>query len=575
MNKRMLPDSKVFFLLLLLFSSAVLSLQSTVAYGQAGNKASSYNVLDSSVIPSGRMPQQNEFLNNAYPFPAKPRNEWELGIKGGYTTGLTDVKNWGPTGGAGIHLRKALGYVFSVRAEFDWLRLRGLNYQPSGSYGKNNVLAAYYGNGAGTPGQSIFYNYRSTIHELSLQGMFTLNNINFHKAKTGFNMYFFGGPGLMTYSTFYKTVNSSGAAYNYSDILTQFAGEFDYKHRKDIRSALKNKLSGGDWSTLAQRSNTTATLGGAPLALVGVVGMGVQFKLSNKFSLSVEDKYTFTATDLIDGQQWQNNYTPTAVNSIAQTKASDSYNFVSVGINYNLFGKHAVEPLWWLNPLDYAYSEINAPRHMKLPKPVLDDADGDGVTDQFDLEPNTPKGSPVDSHGVSRDTDGDGVPDFKDKELITPTQCQPVDADGVGKCPDPQCCKDLKAYIDANGGAVAHKCNIGDLPSINFKGRSITLSKDAKVLLASTAERLRNSPNCKIAVIGYGESSKSAQQLSWDRVNAVINYLVEKEGIGSDRLIFRYGQAGGEETTVDLKDGTGEEGPNTVPAPHPNLRKKK
>jgi hypothetical protein len=145
----------------------------------------------------------------------------------------------------------------------------------------------------------------------------------------------------------------------------------------------------------------------------------------------------------------------------------------------------------------------------------------------------------------------------------------------VGKCPDPQCCKDLKAYIDSNGGGVSRKCNIGDLPSITFKGRSVTLSKDARALLASTAEKLRNSPNCKVAVIGYGESSKSAQQLSWDRVNAVINYLVEKEGIGSDRLIFRYGQAGGEETTVDLKDSTGEEGPNTVPAPHPNLRKKK
>jgi OOP family OmpA-OmpF porin len=48
---------------------------------------------------------------------------------------------------------------------------------------------------------------------------------------------------------------------------------------------------------------------------------------------------------------------------------------------------------------------------MKLPKVVLPDGDGDGVTDQFDLEPNTPKGCPVDSHGVSKDTDGDGVPD--------------------------------------------------------------------------------------------------------------------------------------------------------------------
>ncbi|MBS1659753.1 MAG: OmpA family protein [Bacteroidetes bacterium] len=572
MNKRMFPDLKVFFFFpSLLF---LLAVSSITTYGQSGNQASSYNIMDSSVIPAKRMPQQNEFLNNAYPFPAKPRNAWELGIKGGYTTGITDVRNWGPTGGFGVHLRKAFGYMFSLRAEYDWLRLRGLNYQPTQAYGRNPVLSSYYGSGGVPNAPFVFNNYRSTVHELSLQGVFTINNINFHRAKTGWNMYFFGGPGLATYSTFMKTVNSSGTPYNYASIITKYNNNFTYKNRKDIRSDLKNLLT-GDWSTMAERSNNNATLGGAPIMLVGVVGMGFQFKLNNKWNIAVEDKFTFTNSDLIDGQQWQNNYSPNAVQSIAQTRSADSYNFLSVGINYNLFTKHAVEPLWWINPLDYAYSEINAPRHMKLPKPVLDDADGDGVTDQFDMEPNTPKGSPVDSHGVSRDTDGDGVPDFKDKELVTPTQCQPVDADGVGKCPDPQCCKDLKNYIDNMGGNLGRKCNIGDLPSINFKGRSVSLNNDAKALLASAADKMRNNPGCKVAVIGYGESSKAAQQLSWDRVNAVINYLVEKEGIGADRLIFRYGQVGGEESTVDLKDGTGEEGPNTVPAPHPNLRRKK
>jgi hypothetical protein len=54
---------------------------------------------------------------------------------------------------------------------------------------------------------------------------------------------------------------------------------------------------------------------------------------------------------------------------------------------------------------------------MRLPKPVLPDADGDGITDQFDQE-QTPSGVPVDSHGVSRDTDGDGVPDARDKEWL-------------------------------------------------------------------------------------------------------------------------------------------------------------
>jgi outer membrane protein OmpA-like peptidoglycan-associated protein len=529
-----------------------------------------YDIRDSSLIPTRRLAQHNEFLNNAYPFPAKPRNEWEIGVKGGYTNGVTDVPNWGPTGGFGFHVRKALGYIFSIRAEYDWLRLRGLSYQYTQAYGKNPSLtqadlfpADVNGNYA-----SIFYNYRSTIHELSLQGVFNFNNIRFHKAKTGLSIYLFGGPGLATYSTLYKQDDSYLPGY--ATVIGDYPE--DHAHKGDIRKALKGVLT-GKWNHIAERSSTSGTLGAAPLTVVAVAGIGFEFKLSSKVNIAIEDKFTFTATDLIDGQQWQNNYTPGAYQSIAQTKSADSYNFASVGINYNIFGKHAIEPLWWINPLDYAYNEINAPRHMKLPKPVLDDADGDGVTDQFDLEPNTPKGCPVDTHGVSLDTDGDGVPDCRDKEKITPTQCQPVDADGVGKCPDPQCCKDLKAYIDSNG-VGNKKCNIGNLPSITFKGRQVTLAKDAQALLASAAEQLRNNPNCKIAVIGYGESSKAAQQLSWDRVNAVINYLVEKEGVSSDRFIFRYGQSGGDENTVDLRDGTGEEGPNTVPAPHPNLRRK-
>ena len=81
-------------------------------------------------------------------------------------------------------------------------------------------------------------------------------------------------------------------------------------------------------------------------------------------------------------------------------------------------------------------------------------------------------------------------------------------------------------------------CGIGDLPSVSFTGRSVSLSKDAKAVLAGVADKMRDNADCKVAVYGYGESSKAAQQLSWDRVNAVINYLVEKEGISEDRFIF-------------------------------------
>ena len=35
------------------------------------------------LVPKKGMAQQNEFMNNTYDFPAKPRNEIEIGISGG------------------------------------------------------------------------------------------------------------------------------------------------------------------------------------------------------------------------------------------------------------------------------------------------------------------------------------------------------------------------------------------------------------------------------------------------------------------------------------------------------------
>lgn len=225
-----------------------------------------------------------------------------------------------------------------------------------------------------------------------------------------------------------------------------------------------------------------------------------------------------------------------------------------------------VAPLWWYNPLAYPYGEISNPSIMKFPKPVLDDTDNDGVADQFDIEPNTPAGCPVDAKGKSRDTDGDGVPDCRDKELVTPTYCQPVDADGVGKCPDPACCT---AIVAPPAG-----CTIGSLPSVQFASGSVALNSSANSILDAAASQIKANPNCKICVVGHGGASKREQQLSWDRVNAVINYLVENQGISRDRFVFKYGEEG-DANTVDLQDCTGEEGPNMVPAPHPQYRKGK
>ncbi len=542
--------SKKFSILL-----GVLCLSASGAFAQIGG---SYDVQDSSVIPSKRLPQHTEFMAHNYAFPALPRNQWELGLKLGAFSVSGDVRSRFPGFGAGLHVRKALGYVFSLRGELAYGTSKGLNFSPSYGYRRNPAWYPTYN--ATVP---VYYNYKTSVWDLSLQGVVTMNNIRFHKSKTGFNIYGFGGIGGSIYDTKIDALNAQGNPYDFSTIPGG-----GYSNRKNIRKALKNLLD-GNYETQAETDPLQPKLFGKSFKPAFVSGAGIQIKLNKKLSLALEDRFTVIKTDLLDGQQWQEG----DVNAPAQTRDFDSYNFLSAGLNIAVGGK-SVEPLWWVNPLDYAYNEINKPRHMQLPKPVLDDKDGDGVTDQFDNEPNTPAGAPVDSHGVSRDTDGDGVPDYKDKELITPSQCQPVDADGVGKCPEPNCCKEIMAKLESGEYGKKQKCDIGALPSITFKGKTVTLSNDAKALLASVAQKMKQSADCKVAVVGYCNSSKAEQQLSWDRVNAIINYLVEKEGISDSRFVFKFGQEGGDCNTVDLQDGTGEEGPNTVPAPHPNLRRK-
>jgi outer membrane protein OmpA-like peptidoglycan-associated protein len=540
---------------------------------------SSYDVKDSSLIPSKRMPLHSQFLEGSYNFPAKPRNQWEVGFGLGAFNVSGDVPSRLTFPSFHLHVRKAFGYVFSLRLQYLYGTGKGLHWLQSENYYKNsawqnNGYHAPYRTNTGTILSSqtlrggvngtlepVFYNYKNKTQDLSLQGVVTLNQIRFHKSKTSFTVYGFAGVGATVYDVKVNALNDNGSKYNFSSIASS-----TYKNRKDKIKELKEFMDDSYETPAENQGDRRPKLFGNTLKPSGTVGVGMAFKLSNRVNLAIEDRHSFVKDDLLDGQRWQEQ----AWGDPVLTRDFDSYNYASVGLNINL-GAKAVEPLWWLNPLDYAYSEIRNPRLMRLPKPVLPDSDGDGVTDQFDQE-QTPQGCPVNSHGITLDTDGDGIPDCKDKELITPTYCQPSDADGIGKCPVP--CPDSTCP----GWGVKEKemtCaeKLGQLPSVTF-GKGAKLDDDAKAALSTVAARMRNNAGCKVVVIGYCSSNKKEQQLSWDHVNAVITYLVEKEGINQDRLIFNYGQEGGDCNTVDLQAAEADDSrPNTVPAPHPNLRK--
>jgi len=502
-----------------LIQLSVCLLMGTAINAQTATTDWGWDWADTSKISASHMPQHTEFLNNQYIYPAKPRNMWEMGIGLGVVKIEGDVKGKAGFGGS-ISFRKAINNAWSIR-----MGLTGL--LPTGEPTAYGVAI----------GQTAYKNY---THQLSVDAIYSLNAASHYRGNPKTNIYVLGGWGLNGVRVLYQ--GAPGAQ----------PGGY-------------NVFYGIGWPN--SQAGIVTSFGGANInnshawRLINTLnaGLGIAFKVSKRFNIGVEHKFSFPiyGYDFLDA--WKDG------------NSNDFYGFTSLRLNFNLGNSsRRVEPLWWLNPNNYVYSELNVPRHMKLPKVVLPDADGDGVTDQFDMEPNTPQGCPVDTHGVSKDTDGDGVPDCKDKEILTPLKCFPVNADGVGTCPEPACCKELRDML-AQRPVEAPACNIGSLPSVQFSRNSARLSKSAESVLASAAATIKANPNCNIRVIGYGASSKAAQQMSWERVNAVIKYLTEKQGISESRLLFQYGQDG-DANTVDLQ-GTTETGPTMVPAPHPNLRK--
>ncbi|RAJ73955.1 OmpA family protein [Chitinophaga dinghuensis] len=512
--------SKKYFLL----AGAVSLLAASSGFAQV--QPTGYDALDSSKVPSKRMVQQNNFQNHTSNFPAKPRDMWELGFHGGLhlIDGTVPPR---PGFGGGVSIRKSLGHTFSLRAE----------YTGSFDYGQDYKLRPVpytadavnpWGPTAAKNGGMIVPNYKSANHQLSLDVLMSLSNIMFYKAEPKANWYVLAGYSIVMADVDVDALDGNGNGYDYSSV--NFGGK-----RKDIINQIRS-IQDKKYESNAPAQGNRIAIGrhddNQLLRHALDLGTGVAFKVTKRFNIGIEEKITMPFDAYLDGYAGPGGST------------KDFYSYTNVRLNFNLGNPNKrVQPLWWINPLEYAYSELSNPRHMKLPVPVLPDADGDGVTDQFDREPNTPAGAPVDSHGVSRDTDGDGVPDYKDKQLITPTYCQPVDADGVGKCPDPECCKNI---------APANTCSSLVLPSVSFKGAATKVSKDQESILSSVASTLKANPSCNVLVTGHAgaKGKKGGVDLSSRRVDAVIDYLADKQGIDRGRFIKQ--NTPGESATVDL-----------------------
>ena len=149
----------------------------SVAFGQ--RVGSSYDVKDSTLIPSKRMPLHSQFLEGSYNFPAKPRNQWEIGFGIGAFSVSGDIPAKFPTPGFSVNVRKAFGYVFSMRLQYLYGIGKGQSWLASENYYKNTpwnnakynapyrtnsgqiVSAQTLGGGPNGALEPVFYNYKT------------------------------------------------------------------------------------------------------------------------------------------------------------------------------------------------------------------------------------------------------------------------------------------------------------------------------------------------------------------------------------------------------------------------------
>jgi len=143
----------------------------------------------------------------------------------------------------------------------------------------------------------------------------------------------------------------------------------------------------------------------------------------------------------------------------------------------------------------------------KMAKPL--DSDGDGVYDNLDRCPDTPKGVTVDTRGCPLDTDGDGVPDYLDKCPNTP----------------------MGATVDARGCWTYAAVVMYDFDSAEIKS-------EAYPMLNEGVSILKKNPELKVEIDGHTDNKGSAvynMNLSERRAKSIMQYFVD-QGVEAERL---------------------------------------
>jgi OmpA-OmpF porin, OOP family len=483
-------------------------------------------------------PEQNQkWREGQYPYSAKPKSMWELGLHTGHSFIAGDVESAFPAGlGFGLHLRKAINYTLSFRLDGWYSTTKGFDARPLASstlkterlfqQNSNTAIAGYVNNGA-----VVHRNYKTSIVGGSFEALLNIGNLLFHQDRNKWNTYAVIGIGVNIPDVNVNLLNGN-ALYNFEgvssglDLSTQDG-------RKDSRKRLKDLLD-DSYETPGGVENTIIALGDEKKIFPHFnFGLGISRKLSKRLNLGLEYQIILSDNDLYDGFEYRTQFDESNNHDVPH------YASLRLGINLGNFNNRT-EPLYWLNPLSGALNDL---AEVKA-RPILDltDTDGDGVIDMLDQEINSPEGAPVDTRGIVLDSDNDGVPDYRDAEPYSPSGYD-VDEKGVAQVPDPGYLSEDEVNQIINQKISNIRTN-WFLPMIHFDLDKYYVKPEFYGQLHHVVTVLKQHPNVNLVVKGYADNRNPDDYntvLSYRRANAAVEYLTSRYDIPRNRFLIQYG----------------------------------
>jgi len=369
---------------------------------------------------------------------------WSIGVHGGVLMpvvaigGSNDFNKWDANLGYGLNIRKQLGHSFGLELNGTRGKLSGTN------------------EGITSPVREFETELQYAV---DLRGVVNVGSIDFLRRENSVGFFVTAGGGYMAYAP--KVTMSNGQVMDWKGSAV---GPSDDRH--DAKDYVKGFYI--------------------------PVGAGVKFKVSERVNFNLGYTMNFVDADNLDG-------------IYAKGTTKDKFSYGYAGLEFSL-GSSAKPSLEWTNPLATMYDELKDPslrqevealknRVSAVEKSVEDlkkDADGDGVSDQFDKCPGTPAGTAVDGSG----------------------------------CPLPVATTTTTSTEGVTG-----------FEKIGFDFNSSVLKTESYPTLDKLSSVLRENGG-KVTVNGYASSEGTAaynMKLSKDRANSVKTYLVNS-GVNSSQV---------------------------------------